>query len=598
MPQPALHINKLVHISAVFIFLLMGALAFSHGVPTEAASSYAITVLSASSTTRIMTGTTSTQIVQVTVQNTGTAWVSPAHPAIMKVIATGVTTVTQGLITELGPGEETNVEIGIQHTSSIANGTREAGSVTGQISGGQSITYNLTLTVGVPAYSATNASLTQHQSPDWYNNAKFGIFIHWGVYSVPAWAPTNSKGASTEYAEWYWQQMNNPKDPTYQHHLQTYGKNFNYDDFIPQFTASKFDPKAWVQLFEQAGAKYFVQVTKHHDGFALFQTKYSNRNSVVMGPHQDLVKELFDAAATYAPDLKRGVYYSLPEWYNPAYPGDGKAFVGGPPHNPYTGQQIPYTGYIPVNNYVQNYQEPQMLELVNNYHPDILWCDIGGVNASNTVFADYFNNAQAMGQQVTVNNRCGNAAHDFTTPEYKSYGNLDTSKWESNRGIDPFSFGYNSATATSAYATADQLITNLVDIVSKNGNLLLDIGPKADGTIPAIMQQRLQEIGAWLKVNGESIYNTTYWWRTPQDGNLRFTISPNKAFYITSLVKPGSQIVVNQPVPIQAGNKITMLGYNGGPLQWSQQGGKLTITVPAAAQQTGQHAWVFKITWS
>ena len=238
------------------------------------------------------------------------------------------------------------------------------------------------------------------------------------------------------------------------------------------------------------------------------------------------------------------------------------------------------------------------MELVNNYHPDILWCDIGGPNESNTVFANYFNQAQATGQQVTVNDRCGNTAHDFTTPEYSSYGNLTTAKWESNRGIDPFSYGYNSNTALSAYATAQQLVTNLVDIVSKNGNLLLDIGPEADGTIPPIEVQRLQQIGAWLQVNGESIYNTTYWWRTPQDGNLRFTISPNKAFYITSLVQPGSQVVVNQPVPIQPGNQITMLGYNGGPLQWSQQGGKLTINVPPAAQAAGQYAWVFKVDWT
>ena len=597
MPSKAFH-NKLIRISATLVFLLALALTLSRAFPAKAATTYSIKILSAQSTTKMMTGTTSTQVVQVLVQNTGTGWISPSHPAIMKVQANGVTTATQAVITELGPGEEAIVEVGITHSSSLANGTSEAGTVTGQITGGNNTSYNLTLTVGVPTYSATKASLSQHQSPDWFNNAKFGIFIHWGIYSVPAWAPTNAQGASVEYAEWYWRQMNNSNDPTYAHHANTYGKNFNYDDFIAQFTASKFDPKAWVQLFEQAGAKYFVDVTKHHDGFALFNTKYSNRNSVAMGPHEDLVKALFDAAATYAPDLKRGVYYSLPEWYNPSYPGDGTSFPGGAPHNPYTGKQIPYTGYIPVSNYVQNFQKPQMNELVNNYKPDILWCDIGGVNDSNAVFQNYFNQGLALGQQVVVNNRCGNGVSDFSTPEYSTYGNLRTAKWESNRGIDPFSFGYNSATATSAYATSQQLITNLVDIVSKNGNLLLDIGPKGDGSIPTIMQQRLQDIGAWLKINGEAIYNTTYWWRGPQDGNLRFTISPNKAFYITSLVKPGSQIVTSKPIPIQAGDKITMLGYNGGPLQWSQQNGKLTINVPAAAQQAGHNAWVFKIAWS
>ena len=566
----------------------------------SATQGYALRILDASSAMKEMTGTSSTQVVEATIENTGTLWFTPRHQAIVRVQASKVQTVVPAVVSELAPGEQARVEIGIKNTPSLTLGTQETGTVTAGVDGGNTVSLNFPLIAGVPAYSVTDASLTQHQSPDWYDNAKFGIFIHWGVYSVPAWAPTTSSGASTEYAEWYWNHMDNSGDPTHQHHLQTYGQNTNYDDFIPQFTAAKFDPKAWVQLFQQAGAKYFVLVSKHHDGFALFKTQYSHRDAFDLGPHKDLVQELFDAAAKNTPSLKRGLYYSMPEWYNPSYPGDpsDSSFPGGSPHNPYTGQQIPYTGYIPVSNYVQDFQKPQMLELVKNYHPDLLWCDIGGPNDSNAVFADYFNRAQATGQQVAVNNRCGNAAHDFTTPEYSTYSSLTTDKWESNRGIDPFSFGYNSSTAPSAYATADQLIRYLVDIVSKNGNLLLDIGPKADGTIPAIMQQRLQEIGAWLKVNGESIYNTTYWWRTPQDGDLRFTISPNKAFYITSLVQPSNQIVVNQPVPIQQGNQITMLGYKGGPLHWSQQGGKLIIDVPVAAQQAGQHAWVFKIDWN
>ena len=200
--------------------------------------------------------------------------------------------------------------------------------------------------------------LTQHQAPDWFDNAKFGIFIHWGIYSVPAWAPVNASGGSTEYAEWYWHNMNDPNDPTYQHQLhRPMGTNFNYDDFIPQFTAANFNPQAWVQLFQQAGAKYFVQVAKHHDGFALFKTQYSHRDSVDLGPHQDLVQELFNAAAQYAPTLKRGLYFSLPEWYNPSYPGGPYNFPGQQaPTNPYTGQAVPYTGYIPVNNYVQDFK--------------------------------------------------------------------------------------------------------------------------------------------------------------------------------------------------------------------------------------------------
>ena len=138
--------------------------------------------------------------------------------------------------------------------------------------------------------------------------------------------------------------MNEKGSPTYDHQLQTYGANANYDDFIPKFTAAKFNPKAWIQLFKQAGARYFVLVTKHHEGFALFNTRYSNRNAVKLGPHKDLLKMLFDAAARYAPDMKRGTYYSLPEWYNPAFHDPTSTFPGGPPTQYVTGQQNPLHG--------------------------------------------------------------------------------------------------------------------------------------------------------------------------------------------------------------------------------------------------------------
>jgi alpha-L-fucosidase len=561
-----------------------------------ATQAYVVNFLSVRSTTRQIpsTGSGLAQVVEATVQNTGKNWLSSSHSATLSVTAQGIQTVVPGIISKLGPGEQAIVEIGITKASSIANGSKIAATAVATVNGGTGDKISFTLTAGIAAYTATDPSLSQHESPDWFNQAKFGIFIHWGVYSVPAWGPVGK-----EYAEWYWHNMNTTSDPTYQHQLQTYGANSQYDDFIPQFTAANFNPEQWVQLFQQAGAKYFVLVSKHHDGFALFQTKYSHRNAVEMGPKKDLVKMLFDAAATYTPGLKRGLYYSLPEWYNPAYAvyKRGPSFPGGPPTQFVTGKPITYTGYIPVNDYVNDFQKPQLLELINQYHPDDLWADIGGPNDSRTVFADYFNQALTAGQQVTVDNRFGIPDYDYSTPEYASSFSFNAKKWEANRGIDPFSFGYNAATPDGSYATADLLITQLVDIVSKNGNLLLDIGPKADGTIPTIMQQRLQEMGAWLNINGESIYNTTYWWRAQASGNLRFTISPNKAFYITSLVRPGNQVVVNEPVPIQSGDTIQLLGY-AGTLQWSQQNGSLVITVPPAAQASGVSAWVFKITWS
>jgi alpha-L-fucosidase len=556
-----------------------------------AVQGYAVRVGDAASTTKTMPapGGHQVQVVQATVQNLGDQWLRPGHTATVTVEATGVRTVVPATLSQLAPGDAQRVEIGIQASSPMPPGTPVAGKVAARVGGDASAGQDLTLHVGIPPYEATDASLGQHQAPDWFDNAKFGIFIHWGVYSVPAWAPVGQ-----EYAEWYWQHMNDPNDPTYAHHAQTYGQDTDYDSFIPRFTAAKFDPKAWVRLFQDAGAKYFVLTSKHHEGFSLFKTAVTDRSSVAMGPHRDLVDELFKAGRKYTPDLHPGLYYSLPEWYNPANP-----WMGHGPQNPYTGQPVPYTGYKPVGDYVTDYQAPQMEELIHQYSPDVMWCDIGTPAAPRSVFADFLNHAARQGDQVTYDDRCGIPTHDYTTPEYAKYGDTVVAKWEASRGLDPRSYGYNAATPDDAYMTAEEAVQDLVDIVSKNGNFLLDIGPRADGTIPEVMQDRLRQIGAWLKVNGESVYNTSYWSREASAGDdIRFTVAPNKAFYITSLKRPGDQVVVNAPVPIRAGQRISLLGYDGKPLHWTMEGGTLRIDVPAAAQNSGQYAWVFKVRWS
>jgi alpha-L-fucosidase len=270
--------------------------------------------------------------------------------------------------------------------------------------------------------------------------------------------------------------------------------------------------------------------------------------------------------------------------------------MGHGPQNPYTGAPEPYTGYQAGRDFVHDYQAPQMREIVRQYDPDVIWCDIGGANESSSVMAEYFNRAKNRQhpKDVTVDDRCGIPTHDFTTPEYTTYPDTVVRKWEASRGLDPRSYGYNQATPDSMYMTADEVVNTLVDVTSKNGNFLLDIGPRADGTIPEIMQTRLRETGDWLKVNGEAIYGTTYWSRMAAQGPLRFTVKQNDAFYITSLDEPGDQVVVDAPVPIRAGDHVTMLGYTGS-LKWTQQNGKLVIDVPAAARAAGKYAWTFKI---
>ncbi|WP_406118085.1 alpha-L-fucosidase [Streptomyces sp. NBC_00989] len=527
------------------------------------------------------------QSVEATVVNAGTVAILAGDAVSVRVDAEGARTVEAARVRRLDPGEQARVRVGIR--SGATPGTVRDGTVTVTGRGSQAAVSHQQLTLGVADYRPTQTSLAGHQAPYWFQGAKFGIFIHWGVYSVPAWAPVGK-----QYAEWYWDQMQDPNNPTYAYHRDTYGEDFAYDDFIPRFTAEKFDPRAWVELFRDAGAQYHVLTSKHHEGFALWDTKVSDRNAVKMGPKRDLVRELFDASRRYAPELHRGLYFSMPEWFNPDNP-----WMGHAPRNPYTLQPVPYTGYTAGKDYVTQYQAPQMLELIHGYDPELIWCDIGGANDSLHVLAEYFNHAKNRRRpvDVTVNDRSGIAFHDFTTPEYTTYENTVVAKWESSRGLDPFSYGYNRATPDDGYMTAEEVVRNLVDIVSKNGNFLLDIGPRADGTIPEIMQTRLRETGRWLRVNGEAIYDTTYWSRMAQLGeDLRFTVRPDEAFYIHSLAKPSARLTVEAPIPIRSGDKVTMLGH-GRPLTWTLSNGALVIDVPEAARRAGQHAWVFKVHW-
>jgi alpha-L-fucosidase len=202
---------------------------------------------------------------------------------------------------------------------------------------------------------------------------------------------------------------------------------------------------------------------------------------------------------------------------------------------------------------------------------------------------------------VAVNDRCGIDEHDFKTSEYSKRVAYATEKWEENRGIDPYSYGYNSQTPESAYLSTEAIVHELVDVTSKNGNLLLGIGPRADGTIPEVVAERLRGVGAWLNVNGEAIYDTSPWLRAQQeqtDGHdLRFTVAANRAFYAIDLQPPGEQEVIRSPVPLRPGDTITLLGYDGGPLVWSKRDGNLVIEVPPDAVASGQYAWTFKIDW-
>ena len=349
-------------------------------------------------------------------------------------------------------------------------------------------------------YTGKWESVNTHQVPKWYDDCKFGIFIHWGIYSVPAYAPhtwelgeVDSKEwfADNPYAEWYYNSLNIGKGPTYEHHMEKYGKDFKYEDFIPMWKAENWDPAKWAELFKKAGAQYVVLTTKHHDGFCLYPSKYTDFNCVKMGPKRDITGELTDAVR--AEGIRMGLYYSgLIDWQyanDPIFENDDLFGTASPTFE------------------YADYSYKQMMELVDTYEPSLVWNDIGWPKQSEEMMpfflAHYYNKVE----EGVVNDRFNDRYHDFLTKEYKQ-GKVDRSeKWEICRGMG-LSFGYNENEGDDQIISEQGLISLLVGTVANNGNLLINIGPKADGTIPAEQERRLLVLGSWLETNGEGIYET------------------------------------------------------------------------------------------
>ncbi|KAJ7660033.1 glycoside hydrolase family 29 protein [Mycena rosella] len=553
------------------------------------------------------------QAVEVTLANLLPSFTMSPNTSItnthtVELVGPGIQTVSPGVINRLVPADQARVDVFV--TGSRANGTavvqiRDSAGIVVATSG------EWETSPLIDNWTPDADVLGMHETPAWWNAAKYGIFIHWGVYSTPAWAPP------TSYAEWYdWdiRQPPNSSNPTWVHHLETYGKDVIYDDFIPDFTASKFNASAWVDLFDRAGAKYFVLVTKHHDGFALFDTgNTTNRNSVQLGPKRDLVAELLQTAKAEKPEIHRGTYYSMPEWqvllsFSPDYAKHGFAqWPGGLAHNAFNVSPAlePYTGRLNISDYLEDLQLPQMVDLAVTYDTEIMWCDIGGPNKTLDFAATFYNHAMAQGRQVTMNDRCG-FLPDFDTPEYATFGSIQTAKWESSEGMDPFSYGLNTATNASQYKNGTTIIQTLVDIVSKNGNFLLDIGPTAEGEIIAPMMENLLDAGTWLDFAGECVYDTEYWFPGSEDPNPppgttapRFTTTPT-TFCVVAFSQPeGGKVMVNKRLPVMAGDEIFFLRPGGpsAPLNWTvdEPTGRLVIDVSASDIRAVDYAWAFQV---
>jgi alpha-L-fucosidase len=427
-------------------------------------------------------------------------------------------------------------------------------------------------------YQPTWQSLNNRPIPQWFTDAKFGIFIHWGLYSVPSWATnSNADGFGSNYAEWYWERLNNKKLKIHKEftdfHEKTYGPNFKYQDFAPKFTCELFNPDHWAKIFKDAGAKYVVLTSKHHDGFALWPSRESwNWNAVDAGPHRDLAGDL--SASVKKEGLHMGFYYSLYEWYNPLYKQD-------------------------VKKYVDQRMLPQLKDLVTKYNPEIIWPD-GEWDQSDTTwrsleFLSWLYNESPVKNTVVTNDRWGGGRENggFTTTEYGSGKSSLEKPWEECRGIGE-SFGYNRNENLEQYASSEKLVHMLIDIVSRGGNLLLNIGPAADGTIPVIMQQRLKDMGDWLRVNDEAIYETTAWKESPKNksADIFYTRKGQDLYVITTKWKKEIEVE-----GIKDAEKVSMPGFDGF-VRFKNKAGKLLIAAPDLnpGNIPCQYAWVYKIT--
>ena len=370
-------------------------------------------------------------------------------------------------------------------------------------------------------------SLQAYKVPAWYMDAKFGIFIHWGVYSVPAYGN-----------EWYPRNMYNEGSDENKHHVARYGAldKFGYKDFIPQFKAEKFDPAAWARLFKDSGAKYVVPVFEHHDGFAMYDCGLSDWTAVKMGPRRDLWGDL--AKAVRAEGLHLGASSHRVE--HNFFLGLGRntssdvndpkyaAFYGPAHHWMEAKQHTPLANdFTYVSKAWTNDWLARSAEIVEKYHPDIVYFDwwIGqpSVRDDLTRFASfYYNESLKQGGVAGVINYKDYAMQEQSAVLDIERGQLSGIRpqyWQTDTSISNKSWGYIE---NDTFKSPEFVVHQLIDIVSKNGNLLLNIGPRSDGTIPDQVQLVLRDVGAWLKVNGDAIYGTRPW-KTYGEGPTKVT---------------------------------------------------------------------------
>jgi len=476
-----------------------------------------------------------------------------------------------------------------------------------------------------PVYEANWESIkANYKDPTWFNEKKFGIFIHWGAYSVPAYS-----------SEWYPRKMymdtatfsaqlklgEKGSSDVFLHHKENWGdpKTFGYKDFIPMFKGEKFDANEWINIFEKAGAKYVIPVAEHHDGFAMYKSNVTRWNSVDMGPKKDILGELFKAGRDKGMIMGASSHFAF-NWS--FYNKKDKFDTSDPEYaDLYSTKGKDLTQ--PVSEEFKELWWARTKDIIDNYQPDILWFDFyldipDFADQRPKLAAYYYNKGIEWGKEVVLQDK--NFSHE-AFPEGTVIYDLERGKLPGIRKLPwqtDTSIGKNSWSHVTNWEskTANEIVDDLIDIVSKNGNLLLNVGPKADGTIPEDQQAILFQIGDWLKINGDAIYDTTYW-KTFGEGptevkkghhsegdneglsskDIRFTTKDNKLFAIV-LDWPEDGIVTIESLAKNSEYvkdlKITNAKVLGSPdkIKWSQETDGLKVTMPT--EKPGDFAYVIQ----
>jgi alpha-L-fucosidase len=396
--------------------------------------------------------------------------------------------------------------------------------------------------------------------PTWFDDAKFGIFVHWTAAAVPAFAPTGAPDdwfqsmGESPYVEWYQNSLSIDGSSVQRFHKEHYG-DLPYDAFVEEFLAGirGWDPDTWADLFAAAGAKYVVFVTKHHDGVALWPTEHRNPFKANWQSERDVVGDL--AAAVRARGMRFGTYYSG---------GLDWTFGGLPMTDLRT-----MIAAIPQSQDYVDYATAHWHELIERYEPCVMWNDIGYPSAADlpALFEHYYERVP----DGVVNNRfdfiaqmAGTLHSDFITPEYSTDADPSGRKWESTRGIGR-SFGYNREESDDMYLSVGELVTMVADVTARGGNLLLNVGPAGDGRIPLVQAQRILGLGWWLRANGEAIYGTRPAAQregTTADGiGVRYT-TKDEALYAIILGTPATKTVVLPGIRVRDDTVVTLLGFD------------------------------------